>query len=91
MPEWAYFIFPEGIFHFPSRENFIGYWGNHFPQYPAGKAPGRVPTIDQYILNNRKRKREGYPSWLKNNLAHAIYEIGENLTNLTVISYLHLI
>jgi hypothetical protein len=28
---------------------------------------------------------------LKNNLAHAIYEIGENLTNLTVISYLHLI
>jgi hypothetical protein len=31
---WAYFIlrqqyftFPQEIFHFPVRENFIGYWG----------------------------------------------------------------
>ena len=29
-----YFIFPEEIFHFPVRENFIGYGGNPFPQYP---------------------------------------------------------
>jgi hypothetical protein len=65
--------------------------GKSFSTIPSGKASGRVPTIDQYILNNRNRKREGYPSWLKNNFAHAIYKIGENLTNLTVISYLHLI